>query len=94
MMVGELPVLLAKHAAQRVGILAFQQLCPGIAPNQQVVLSPTGSLDEAAQKLFAALRTLDALPIEMILAAFVPNTGIGRAINDRLKKAATHQVGC
>lgn len=54
-----------------------------------MVLSPTGNLEEAAQKLFAALRTLDALPIALILAAFVPDTGIGRAINDRLKKAAT-----
>jgi L-threonylcarbamoyladenylate synthase len=94
LIVGKLPLLLVKYAAQKVGILAFQQPCPGVVCNQQVVLSLTGSLEEAAQKLFAALRTLDALPVEIILADFVPSIGIGRAINDRLKKAATHWMGC
>ncbi len=92
LMVGELPVLLDQHATQRVGILVFQQPCLDIALDRQVILAPTGNLNEAAQNLFAALRTLDTLPIDTMLASFVPNTGMGRAINDRLKKAATHQV--
>ena len=92
LLVGTLSTLLAKYASQKVGVLAFRQPYPGIAPDHQVVLSPTGSLDEAAQKLFAALRTLDALPVEVILAASVPHQGIGRAINDRLKKAASQWV--
>lgn len=92
LVVGEMPVLLAQHATQQVGILVFQQPCPDIALDRQVILAPTGNLNEASQNLFAALRTLDVLPIDVILATFVPNTGIGRAINDRLKKAATHLV--
>ena len=92
LVVGVLPTLLGQYAAQKVGVLAWTHPCPGIALDHQVVLSPTGSLAEAAQKLFAALRTLDAMPIDLILAAPVPNKGIGRAINDRLRKAACQWV--
>lgn len=89
LVVGDLPLLLAEYADQKVGVMAFAHPCPGVAPDRQVVLSSMGSLDEAAQKLFAALRALDAMPIDVILAAPVPPTGLGRAINDRLKKAAS-----
>jgi len=54
----------------------------------QYVLSPAGKLEEAAQHLFSALRTLDKLPVEIILAELVPEVGLGRAINDRLRRAA------
>jgi len=53
-----------------------------------LVLSPTGDLREAAVNLFAAMRTLDAAEPEIILAEFVPDIGLGRAINDRLRRAA------
>lgn len=89
LIVGSLEALLAQYASQEIGLLAFQQPHPAIAPDRQVVLAPTGSLDEAARHLFAALRTLDAMPVNTILAAPVPDTGIGRAINDRLKKASS-----
>jgi L-threonylcarbamoyladenylate synthase len=40
------------------------------------------------QRLFAYLRTLDKLPGDAIWAELVPDTGLGRAINDRLRRAA------
>ncbi len=92
LVVGSLPVLLAKHGCQNIGILAFDQHYANVSPSYQVMLAPTGSLDEAAKNLFAALRSLDALPVNIILATFVPDIGIGRAINDRLKRAAAHPV--
>jgi L-threonylcarbamoyladenylate synthase len=51
-------------------------------------LSPTGNLAEAATNLFAALHRLDAAGLEVLHATFVPDSGLGRAINDRLRKAA------
>jgi L-threonylcarbamoyladenylate synthase len=51
-------------------------------------LSPTSSLKEAAINLFAALRQADKSEMEYIIAEEVPNIGLGRAINDRLKRAA------
>ncbi|MEQ8256559.1 MAG: L-threonylcarbamoyladenylate synthase [Roseovarius confluentis] len=51
-------------------------------------LSPTGDLVEAAASLFAALHALDAKGATGIAVAPVPDTGLGRAINDRLRRAA------
>jgi L-threonylcarbamoyladenylate synthase len=53
-----------------------------------VALSESGDLAEAAQRLFAALRWLDASDADLILAEPVPDEGLGRAINDRLRRAA------
>ncbi len=52
------------------------------------ILSPNGSLPEAATKLFAALRRLDDAGLDGIEAVPVPQEGLGRAINDRLRRAA------
>jgi len=52
-------------------------------------LSETGDLVEAAARLFAALRELDARQPNAIAIAPIPDEGLGEAINDRLKRAAT-----
>ncbi|MCA1975000.1 MAG: translation factor Sua5, partial [Caenispirillum sp.] len=49
---------------------------------------PEGSLREAAARLFASLRRLDRAPFTGIAVAPVPDDGLGRAINDRLQRAA------
>ncbi|WP_445190962.1 L-threonylcarbamoyladenylate synthase [Sphingomonas sp. Tas61C01] len=51
-------------------------------------LSATGDPIEAAANLFAALHRADASPRGSIAVAPIPDTGIGTAINDRLKRAA------
>ncbi len=52
-----------------------------------VNLSANGNLAEAAANLFAALHQLDTSG-RPIAVTPIPNTGLGRAINDRLKRAA------
>jgi L-threonylcarbamoyladenylate synthase len=52
-------------------------------------LSPTADLAQAAAHLFVALHRADASPYRSIAVADIPNEGIGVAINDRLKRAAT-----
>jgi L-threonylcarbamoyladenylate synthase len=53
-------------------------------------LSETGDLVEAAARLFHTLREADLMagPGGSIAFAPVPDTGLGRAINDRLRRAA------
>ena len=51
-------------------------------------LSPSADLTEAAANLFDALHRADAAPAAAIAVAPLPNTGIGVAINDRLRRAA------
>ena len=53
-----------------------------------VSLSASGDLVEAAAKLFALLHEADARGVEALAVAPVPDTGLGRAINDRLRRAA------
>lgn len=52
-------------------------------------LSATGDLREAAANLFAMLRELDRGPYSGIAVSPVPDRGLGRAINDRLRRAAS-----
>lgn len=51
-------------------------------------LSPSGDLREAAANLFRILHEVDALEPAMIAVAPIPDTGLGEAINDRLRRAA------
>jgi L-threonylcarbamoyladenylate synthase len=52
-------------------------------------LSPDGDLAEAAARLYACLHEGAASPCPRIAVAKVPNAGIGAAINDRLRRAAS-----
>lgn len=76
-------------ASTHVGAISFKNEIPNIAKEKQVILSTEGNLTEAAKNLFAALRHLDKQEIDLILTQLVPDHGLGRAINDRLKRAAT-----
>jgi L-threonylcarbamoyladenylate synthase len=63
----------------------------GFGPVKGVLsLSETGDLVEAAARLFQTLRDADSLagPGGRIAFAPVPESGLGRAINDRLRRAA------
>lgn len=78
--------------AGRWGALAFQQ-CPHPERYTAVeILSARGSLPEAAAQLFAALRRLDARGLDGILTESFPKAGLGRAINDRLRRAAYREA--
>jgi len=76
----------------RWGVIAFQH-CPH--PERYVaveVLSARGNLSEAAAQLFAALRRLDSRGLDGILTERFPEEGLGRAINDRLRRAASREL--
>jgi len=97
------PGQLASHYAPRARVipdaamppagalwLGFGHGCGGADMN----LSPSGDLVEAAAALFQALRHLDAraAPGQAIAVAPVPDHGLGRAINDRLRRAAAPRL--
>jgi L-threonylcarbamoyladenylate synthase len=58
------------------------------APQDALNLSPAGDLREAAANLFASLRALDAKRPLRIAVMPIPASGLGEAINDRLRRAA------
>lgn len=53
-----------------------------------LTLSAGGDMVEAAATLFARLHDLNAMGADRIAVAPIPETGLGRAINDRLRRAA------
>lgn len=56
-------------------------------------LSEDGDLHEAAAGLFAAMRRLDDLELDCIVAEPLPNHGLGQAMMDRLRRASSrHQT--
>jgi len=79
---------LLAHTTSNAGAIVFQNILVNIPATNQIILSPAGNLEEAAQHLFSALRELDKTDINLILAELVPESGLGRAINDRLRRAA------
>jgi L-threonylcarbamoyladenylate synthase len=86
-----LPVRLgATSVAADEALLAFGPPLPGAGVVWQ--LSETRDLREAAARLFAGLRWLDAegarLGLARIAAMPVPQGGLGAAIDDRLQRAA------
>ena len=52
------------------------------------MLSAEGDIDVAAKRLFGAMREMDATDADIIIAKSLPEGGLGRAINDRLKRAS------
>ena len=60
-----------------------------LAPDGAVNLSPTGDLLEAATNFFSTLRELDSAGNKKLAIMPIPTSGLGFAINDRLKRAAS-----
>lgn len=83
---GNIESLLQTHTASDVAVLSFYKQFP--VCGRQEVLSPSANMQEAARNLFAALRRLDAANPSIILAEYLPEEGLGRAINDRLRRAS------
>lgn len=77
----------ATSVAPDEGLIAFGDTpLPGAACT--INLSPHGDLREAAANLFAALHALDRADVRAIAVMAIPETGLGVAINDRLRRAA------
>jgi L-threonylcarbamoyladenylate synthase len=85
----------AALAGERLGLLAADDAGRRAAeasggPYAAVeVLSPSGDEIEAAARLFDALHRLDGAGLDRIVAQAMPETGLCRAIMDRLRRAAT-----
>lgn len=95
------PGLLDRHYAPRtplrldaVAVAADEALLafgPAPLPGAAVTLnlSPSGDLAEAAHNLYAMLRALDDVGARRIAVMALPRTGLGEALADRLRRAAT-----
>ncbi len=79
---------LQEASYEQMAFIGFSKAHKNIPLSNQVILSEKRDYAEAAQQLFAALRKADALKLKLIIAELLPEENLGRAINDRLKRAA------
>ncbi len=85
LILGNIPDLLKAHSNEIIGVIGFKSTY-GFAGE---ILSEKGDLAEAAQNLYATLRKMDESDCTLILVEKVPDIGVGKAINDRLKRATS-----
>jgi len=87
---GNLDNLIKDYSIKEIpfAVLSFDKNFPGLPNSLHIQLSAKRDLSEAAKSLFAAMRTLDSLDVSVILAELLPEEGLGRAINDRLRRAS------
>jgi L-threonylcarbamoyladenylate synthase len=84
---GKIDELLPKFAGKKIIAINFKQHHPSLPSDQQLILSATGSMEEAAKNLFRVLREVDNMNADVILSELLPDEGLGRAVNDRLERA-------
>lgn len=88
LVIGLVSDMLPVFKPEEIGFLGFDSYCSDIPKENQMLLSTTGNLNEAGRNLFSMLHQLDQMPIQQIVTSLLPNEGIGKAINERLKRAA------
>jgi L-threonylcarbamoyladenylate synthase len=86
---GDLSGLVQLHHNKKLSVICYGDFQKSNSkPEQLLNLSPGQDINEAAMNLFAMLRAADESDTEVILAQKLPDKGLGRAINDRLKRAS------
>lgn len=81
----------ALAAGERVGVLTIG--APPVLPVGTSALQLPDDAADAARALYAALREADVLGLTVLLAALPDDAGIGRALVDRLRRAAGPRPG-
>ena len=79
--------LIKSFEGKKIGLLLFKNKLPENPNIIQEVLSKNGDLKEATKNLYAALHRLDKRNLDVIIAEEFPNKGLGKTLNDRLKRA-------
>ena len=83
----DISLALAQNPDKKIGVLSFKKNKKIKTEIHQEVLSISGDLNEASKNLYAALHRLDQMNLDLIISSFFPEKGLGKTINDRLKRA-------
>lgn len=87
-LVADIESFVKKFNNKKIGILKLNETKISTDVEHTEVLSASGDLKEATSNLYSALHTLDSLQLDAIIAERLPETGLGKSINDRLERAA------
>ncbi len=87
MIVGNIENNLGLLDPEATGIISFNKKYD-VPVKNSAILSKSKNLNEAARNIFPALRQMDQPQIRIVLSEYLPEEGLGKAINDRLRRAA------
>ena len=87
--IGNTALLLKKYADKKIAIICFGE---DIRSDNALTfnLSKKKDPEEAAINLFKFLRLADESSAQVVICDYLPEEGLGRAINDRLKRASVN----
>ena len=85
--VGDVHALVKSFSFKKICLIEFGTNLKDVPAGFRFQLSASGHLDEAAKNLFKIMRQADQCGAAVILAEWLPEEGLGRAINDRLRRA-------
>lgn len=90
---GDLKKLIEEYTNKEIefAVLSFNDSFQSMIGDRNFILSPKADLHEAAKNLFAAMRILDSMDVSVILAELLPDKGLGKAVNDRLRRASVQE---
>ncbi len=83
---------IARQAGEKTGVICFEEFLDRFSGSVAVSLGPVGDKGEQARRVFSDLRFFDQTPVTEILAQCPDQGGLGRAVANRLKKAAGFHV--
>lgn len=85
--IGNIEDLHQKNTDKKIAAIVFGEHPTKLKGLTYYNLSKTGDINEAAVNLFTTLRLIDESDFDLIIAELLPDNGLGRAVNDRLKRA-------
>ncbi|ADR23495.1 tRNA threonylcarbamoyladenosine biosynthesis protein [Marivirga tractuosa] len=86
---GNIEELIEQNSNLKLGVLSFSKYYKDVETS--LMLSKSKDMHEAAKNLFSHLRKLDESNVDLIITEKVPSEGLGKAINDRLQRAAVKE---
>ncbi len=69
------------------GYIGFHEIHPSFATENQFLLSPEENLGEVSRNLYDAMHFMDSRSFDHIYICQFPDRGLGKSINDRIKRA-------
>lgn len=89
----DLEQVVRDHNNFRIGVITHGNYAASVTADNQWILCKDNEWETAAHNLYAALHEMDERNYELIIAKTFPETGLGSALNDRLRRAAMKGVG-
>lgn len=86
------PQWIAKEITQEDGVICFEEYASLFTFSYVKIIGKESDFQEQAQQVFQALRYFDSTPVKRIFAQCPMEEGLGRAVANRLQKAAGFRI--